>query len=482
MSREEEKLPTRTKEWWEHQHVSWANNRTAQCRLKWQFRATALFSVNRATHRVTSKGSDESQLGRLVWTRYNGKGNQTLSIISAYRPNPPNGPYTVYAQQNAYFNSMDRNICPRIAFVDDLSSQITLMMEQGDHVIVLIDGNSNMKAGNMSITLQALTLREVILERHGTEGPATYKRNSPSLQSTVYGRCKESRLQEAFFQYDEVFPNTHHRCLWVDLTYEMAFGHNMAPLSKKKARKLHCKDPRIVDNFNSLFCEYPETHKLFERVIKLDQKKFVSRRATITEYEELDALRCKAAAFAEAKCRKLRKGNVAFSPELNMARMTIRAWTLVVKKVQGKRVSSRLLSRALKKANLKADARALTAQESQQKLKEAYRNYYLLKGQAAELCQMALETLAEAIAERGSSTQARTLKLLREREKQRAMAKKIRCIQGKFRTGSTTMVTTSDNEGKKIDLTKQKDIERAILDNNLNKFLQSKNTPFYLPH
>lgn len=44
------------------------------------------------------------------------------------------------------------------------------------------------------------------------------------------------------------------------------------------------------------------------------------------------------------------------------------------------------------------------------------------------------------------------------------------------------MVTTIDREGKKIELTKQNDIERAILDNNLNKFLQSKNTPFYLPH
>jgi predicted GNAT family N-acyltransferase len=183
----------------------------------------------------------------------------------------------------------------------------------------------------------------------------------------------------------------------------------MAPLNKKKARKLHCKEPRIIDNFNSLFCKYAETHNLFKRVIQLDQKKFVSRRSTITDYEELDALGCKAVAFAEAKCRKLRKGNVAFSPELNMAKINIKAWTLVVNKVRGKRVSSRLLSRALKKAKLKADARALTKQEAQQKLKEAYKNYYLLKGQATDLCQTALETLAEAVAERESSTQAQTL-------------------------------------------------------------------------
>jgi hypothetical protein len=41
------------------------------------------------------------------------------------------------------------------------------------------------------------------------------------------------------------------------------------------------------------------------------------------------------------------------------------------------------------------------------------------------------------------------------------------------------MVTTQDKDGKPVYLTKQQDIELAILKNNKMKFLQSSQTPFY---
>jgi hypothetical protein len=84
-----EKLPHRTKEWWEHQHISWANNQTFPPRQARQYGRTALLSINKAAHRVIQKGSDNYNLGRLSWTRYKGKGKHTLRIIVAYRPNPP---------------------------------------------------------------------------------------------------------------------------------------------------------------------------------------------------------------------------------------------------------------------------------------------------------------------------------------------------------------------------------------------------------
>jgi hypothetical protein len=51
----------------------------------------------------------------------------------------------VYAQQNAFFHTIRRDICPRQAFLEDLSAAITTFMELGDHIILLIDGNSSMK-------------------------------------------------------------------------------------------------------------------------------------------------------------------------------------------------------------------------------------------------------------------------------------------------------------------------------------------------
>jgi hypothetical protein len=43
------------------------------------------------------------------------------------------------------------------------------------------------------------------------------------------------------------------------------------------------------------------------------------------------------------------------------------------------------------------------------------------------------------------------------------------------------MVTTLDSSGNRIDITNKKEIELAILESNKAKFLQSSQTPFYLP-
>jgi hypothetical protein len=71
------------------------------------------------------------------------------------------------------------------------------------------------------------------------------------------------------------------------------------------------------------------------------------------------------------------------------------------------------------------------------------------------------------------------LKVLREREKQRNTARKLRYLRGKLKAYSTTMVSTVVDAGNRVEITDQQDMERAILNNNHKKFLQSSHTPFY---
>jgi hypothetical protein len=114
----------------------------------------------------------------------------------------------------------------------------------------------------------------------------------------------------------------------------------------------------------------------------------------------------------------------------------------------------------------------------QEQLKLAYQDYYKVKGTANELRQTALENLTATIALTGNSTQEKTLKQLRERESQRQTARKLRYLRGKLRSGSTTIVTTVDEAGNRVDIINQHDMEKAILDNNHIKNLQSSHTPF----
>lgn len=65
------------------------------------------------------------------------------------------------------------------------------------------------------------------------------------------------------------------------------------------------------------------------------------------EYEKLDTMRCEITRAAEKKCRKLCTGQVAFSPEIQQAHQIIKAWTLLKKRSQEGKISSRLTTRAL---------------------------------------------------------------------------------------------------------------------------------------
>ena len=158
-----------------------------------QFRGTAVFSIDRAAHRAIDKGMDNTGLGRWSWARYRGKHLHVISVLSAYRPNPPGGPFTAYAQQARYFNSKVDSRCPRNAFIKDLCLQLKQMLDQGDHIALLIDGNLNMGCSDLQMALEDLTIWKPSWQNMAQLDPliinATRKRNrsmaSGSLQVLI---------------------------------------------------------------------------------------------------------------------------------------------------------------------------------------------------------------------------------------------------------------------------------------------------------
>lgn len=47
--------------------------------------------------------------------------------------------------------------------------------------------------------------------------------------------------------------NTDHQCLWVDLTFTAAFGHNITAVARPNTRRLYNRDPRIVANYQNKY-------------------------------------------------------------------------------------------------------------------------------------------------------------------------------------------------------------------------------------
>jgi hypothetical protein len=160
---EDHKLHARTKEWWPSLHLSYSFNHTQPPSTPTQYGGTALFSIDKAAHRIIEKGQDPTGLGRWCWSRYRGKSSHTLRVFSAYRPNPPQGPMSVYAQHSLHLRSQADQRCPRLAFLEDLTLQVAESKETGDMIIILLDGNTNMKESDLTQVFTSLSLREVLL-------------------------------------------------------------------------------------------------------------------------------------------------------------------------------------------------------------------------------------------------------------------------------------------------------------------------------
>jgi hypothetical protein len=90
------------------------------------------------------------------------------------------------------------------------------------------------------------------MERHGYDGLATFWRNNARSPIDGIWATPENMIAQGGFQYDLIFMNTDHQCLWIDISYEQAIGHNMPPLFPPQAKKLHCRGPRLVQNYVSI--------------------------------------------------------------------------------------------------------------------------------------------------------------------------------------------------------------------------------------
>jgi len=319
---------------------------------------TALLSINKAAHRVIEGGIDEPKLGRWCWTKLRGRSNHVLKIFVGYCPNPPTGPNSVYAQCRAFFLLSSQERCPRKAFVEDMCKEIQLALAAHEKVMVLMDGNHNMKNSHLKKGLKALILNEAILTSHETNDPSTHRRNS--TRTPIDGRWVSPGVtiqKGGYLDYNQFIRNANHMCLWIDVTFTNAFGHNMPAIIRPSMRCLTCHNSRIINNYITSYEYLAAKHNLLGRSLSLLSTASYPYTPSLQHaYKRLDNTRCEITRAAEKKCRKLRTDQVTFSLEIQLAHRTIKAWTLLKKQANGCKTSSRLLSRMLQKAGIDRQA------------------------------------------------------------------------------------------------------------------------------
>jgi len=194
----------------------------------------ALLMTNEALPRTIASGTDPEELGRWSWVRIQGRDGVHTRVLSAYRP-VKNTSYigSTYQQQLRYFRSQNNHTDPLELFDKHLLEEITPWLAAGDHVIISMDANQDVRTGKLAGKLATKGMRECILEMHEDNPPETYKRNttstpidgiflSPGLQATAGGYCKYTQ-----------FCASDHRTLWVDISFQSMLGHQPPPPCSK---------------------------------------------------------------------------------------------------------------------------------------------------------------------------------------------------------------------------------------------------------
>jgi hypothetical protein len=312
-----------------------------------QYGGVGALALEETRHRLCGTGEDLTGLGRWVWIRYKGKGHHHLRVVGVYRPNPKGtGEHTVHAQHQKYLLQKEDTRDPQVAFNQDLAKQKQKWTLMGGQISVAPDADDDLRAGPVKRMMARQGLREALLTLHEVIPTVpTFHMNSDGKPIDGIFVTRGITLEAGGYYVFHESLQSPHRALWIDISFEHAFGCKLQTSTPVAARRLQLKDPRVVKKYNAILEKELQRLRLPQRLFLLETKVHVGDTTEFQakEYEAVHVagLHCKA--HAEWKCRKMKIGGVNWSPAYQQSRDAIELWALLRRKKLGMKVSSRWL-------------------------------------------------------------------------------------------------------------------------------------------
>ena len=467
----------RTRTWWEASKAVVAHNYKDCNTSSFQPGGNIVQCMGKVTHEVIGSGWDPTGLGRWSWLRFRGKHEVTLMMICAYRPCRPSratGVNTTYSQHLRYFDDNDDDRDPRQAILEDLGKFIQECHHNQDQIIVMMDMNEDVNSNQVQQWLEENGLRDAITDQREETPPPTYHRGSAQIDG-IFISASLNPVKSGFLEFG-MFPSDH-RALWIELTFENAFGCSMKNPVLPAARRLKSNDPKVSKKWKDLMKAHAEHHKIKKKLNYLHRHKDQWHTAKWQrKMEKVMQLRNQGWKHADKHCRKLTMGQVHFSPCIKTAGANIALWKGVIKKKKGCKFSMSRIRSLEKQAGCKQSMH-LSIEEATSKLDDAQTKYNRLKKNSKALRVKFLEQKAQDIAEDKELSTANVYKQLIRNEQQRESARRIKYVLRKVNDKGVTKIDQLNNAGQREEVTSKEGIEKGCLQANKEKYLQSKFTP-----
>jgi hypothetical protein len=446
---------------------------------KIQYGGVGIVASAEIKHRISQRGKDPTGLGRWAWIRTEGREGHHVRYVTAYRPCESGGASSVFQQHARALGKNNDFRNPRKALLEDLVTAIRGWMESGDHIILGMDANEDVRGGDVNSFLQQVSLREVILELHSDSSPpATQNRNHQRQPiDGLWASPGISISQGGYLAFGDGCPSDH-RGLWFDVEYSVALGQRPPNMVLPQPKRLKSKDPRTAKKYTKLVKKKMKELDFESRVLQLQSRAQDGWDSRLEkDYNSIQQENSQIRSDAEKKIRKLTMGGVPWSPELQVLRDTLELWTMLVRRKKKVKVSVKRIRRFLKKVTVR-NAFTCSLQESQTILDAAFRDYKKAKKEEAlQMRHKFQESLAQAIAlKKGTDadTEASTLKRI---ETQRRQARNVKRMRGRLGNSRVTKLWYTDPDGNRVQCSTQSTMEDACFHENENRFSQTESTP-----
>ena len=171
--------------------------------------------------RKVDSGWDLHGLGRWCWFCFFRKGGGFTRVISAYFPcSNDTTEGTAWRQQLRHFRNSGVPGDPCDLFINHFLTEVQSWLDVGDHLVLGIDANSDVRHGKLRHCLADHGLFETICSHHMPTPPPTYNRNKQGTVIDGIFCTPDIEIQQCgFLPFDSPLGAfSDHRLLWVDIT------------------------------------------------------------------------------------------------------------------------------------------------------------------------------------------------------------------------------------------------------------------------
>ena len=257
-----------------------------------------------------------------------------------------------------------------------------------------------------------------------------------------------------------------HRIILVNLAKDCLFGAVSSNPYHSKMRSLISSNSASVDSYLSCTKEKIKLHKIIPKLNKLINESSPSNpELSAAILNQLDDQLHQIFTSAEKQCRKIRYGQVNFSPELSKLGLTWQFWRKALHYRQGRFKGRNFLISTAKR--LQIPSFNLSPAEILHHLRSAKRDYLTLK--------RSHQTTRDKYASEDSE-RAIELKRLRTKEKLKLKWKMCKKYFGKRRMNSISQVEYFSGSSL-VRVLQQFAIEKAIMSENSSRFVLAYSSP-----